>query len=764
MSLKWRLPVETSLHLMFSTSRQTLTWIPDSFFSSLISGRIPSVKDETGAIFIDRDPSLFRIVLNFLRTRDVDLKNVNVSSLRHEAEFYGVHPLVKRLAVCEELEKSSCGSILFYAQLNPPVFDELSLETQQAQVTALLKPELQRQVIQIVGHSNCIAVAYNHCVCVLSARESKGWELIHTTPPLERRPQCIALNARVTATSLGDKILAVVLGNEIKIWSISPQPRLLATFDMKIPIDGLFFINNQLVAISNTGKVAVWQSVQRHWQIQELSQIRSYDTAGSYLILGCSNGSIYYIDMEKFPVRMKDNDLLVTELFQDPFKEEVTALSIFMPPNCYAGQTWMEVAYGTDRGGVRVIVRHPENIGHTPQLFQSYNVHSNPVSKVVLGEKHLVSVCAENHIRSWTITRFRGRISTQPGSTPIASFKVLSLEGAHSLYYPVNSIGPYGEGDDEQVFVQRVIPDSDTIFVRLSSTGERVCEINSVDGTNITTYCVHECEAINRVGMRSRRFIFTGHVNGSVQLWDLTTALEIYHKLPPDQEKKTLSQQELLHLLKNCDLAGASRSSSVMPSRTPSPSPSLLSIMCPGYKPVPAPVSHMGTPISTPLMRHNQGPEEQDLLLPLSVVDGRQNIRSSGVFSGSTLSLSSPGVAEEPRPFEEVHVPAVNNDNNNNEEVIGQRDGDDKDDKGTDEESLGFRRVLSDATARYSSSSSSTTSSRPRSQDSTLDGSDGGARLVMNSSSVSSIDSDNTLVPSRPSSRLSPDGIASESS
>ena len=45
-----------------------------------------------------------------------------------------------------------------------------------------------------------------------SAKESKGWELIHTTPPLERRPQCIALNARVTATSLGDKILAVVLG------------------------------------------------------------------------------------------------------------------------------------------------------------------------------------------------------------------------------------------------------------------------------------------------------------------------------------------------------------------------------------------------------------------------------------------------------------------------------------------------------------------------------------------------------------------------
>jgi hypothetical protein len=334
---------------------------------------------------------LFKVVLNFLRTRDVDIKNINISALKHEAEYYGIHPLVKRLAVCEELETSSCGSLLFYAQLNPPVFDETALETQQAQVTTLIKPELQKQVIQIVGHSNCVAVAYNHCVCILCAKESKGWELIYTTPPLERVPSCIALNARVTAASLGDKMLAVVLGHEIKIWSISPHPRVLATFDMKIAIDGMFFINNQLVAISNTGKVAVWQSVQKHWKTQELSQICSYNTAGSYLILGCSNGSIYYIDMEKFPVRMKDNDLLVSELFQDPFMEPITALSIFMPPNCYAGQTWMEVAYGTHGGGVRVIVRHPENIGHTPLLFQSYNVHTNAVTKVVLGEKHLVS-------------------------------------------------------------------------------------------------------------------------------------------------------------------------------------------------------------------------------------------------------------------------------------------------------------------------------------------------------------------------------------
>ena len=37
--------------------------------------------------------------------------------------------------------------------------------------------------------------------------------------------------------------------------------------------------------------------------------------------------------MEKFPVRMKDNDLLVTQLFEDPCKEPITALSVYFTPN-----------------------------------------------------------------------------------------------------------------------------------------------------------------------------------------------------------------------------------------------------------------------------------------------------------------------------------------------------------------------------------------------------------------------------------------------
>lgn len=43
---------------------------------------------------------------------------------------------------------------------------------------------------------------------------------------------------------------------------------------------------------------------------------------------------------------------------------------------------WIEIAYGTSSGAVRVIVQHPETVGHGPQLFQTFTVHRSPVNKV----------------------------------------------------------------------------------------------------------------------------------------------------------------------------------------------------------------------------------------------------------------------------------------------------------------------------------------------------------------------------------------------
>uniref|UniRef100_A0A8C8IG48 BTB/POZ domain-containing protein KCTD3 n=1 Tax=Oncorhynchus tshawytscha TaxID=74940 RepID=A0A8C8IG48_ONCTS len=563
----------------FSTSRQTLTWVPDSFFSSLLSGRISTLKDETGAIFIDRDPSLFTPILNFLRTKELFPRSINVHLLMHEAEFYGITPLVRKLQLCDELDRSSCGNVLFNGYLPPPgiskgftyfflpLYPWLRHVSMSGYTTALpTQPSLEiladpGMVRIICGHHNWIAVAYAQFVVCYRVKESTGWQQVFTSPRLDWVIDRVALNAKVMGGSLGDndKMVAVASGTEIILWTICPDGNgnEIGVFSLNVPVEALFFVGNQLIATSHTGKVGVWNAVTKHWQNQDVVPINSYDTAGSFLILGCNNGSIYYIDVQKFPLRMKDNDLLVTELYRDPTEDAITALSVYLTPKTSDSGNWIEIAYGTSSGTVRVIVQHPETVGSGPQLFQTFSVHRSPVTKIMLSEKHLISVCADNnHVRTWTVTRFRGMISTQPGSTPLTSFKILSLEDidGHGGCAAGTEIGPYGERDDQQVFIQRVVPDTDKLYVRLSSNGKRVCEVRSVDGTSITSFMVHECEGSSRIGSRPRRYLFGGHANGSIQMWDLTTAMEIAGKV----DIRALggpTEEELLELLDQCDLA-----------------------------------------------------------------------------------------------------------------------------------------------------------------------------------------------------------------
>uniref|UniRef100_A0AAX7T493 BTB domain-containing protein n=1 Tax=Astatotilapia calliptera TaxID=8154 RepID=A0AAX7T493_ASTCA len=572
----------------FSTSRQTLTWVPDSFFSRWI--------------FIDRDPSLFATILNFLRTKELHPRSINVHMLMHEAEFYGITPLVRKLQLCDELDRSSCGNVLFNGYL-PPAGTPVGTLNNASLFCTFLRSEGRGgsfivcacvcvrvcacvrsghssdpgMVRIICGHHNWIAVAYAQFVVCYRVKESTGWQQVFTSPRLDWMIDRVALNAKVMGGSLGDndKMVAVASVTEIILWSICPDGNgnEIGVFSLNVPAEALFFVGNQLIATSHTGKVGVWNAVTKHWQNQDVVPISSYDTAGSFLILGCNNGSIYYIDVQKFPLRMKDNDLLVTELYRDPTEDAITALSVYLTPKTSDSGNWIEIAYGTSSGTVRVIVQHPETVGSGPQLFQTFSVHRSPVTKIMLSEKHLISVCADNnHVRTWTVTRFRGMISTQPGSTPLTSFKILSLDDVdgHGGCSAGTEIGPYGERDDQQVFIQRVVPDTDKLYVRLSSNGKRVCEVRSVDGTSITAFMVHECEGSSRIGSRPRRYLFSGHSNGSIQMWDLTTAMEIAGKV----DIRALggpTEEELLELLDQCDLA-LTRTPDSTP-RTSSPRP-----------------------------------------------------------------------------------------------------------------------------------------------------------------------------------------------
>ena len=71
-------------------------------------------------------------------------------------------------------------------------------------------------------------------------------------------------------------------------------------------------------------------------------------------LLFMKSGDFSCADMEKFPVRMKDNDLLVTQLFEDPSKEPITALSVYITPNvceCSGRGGGVEMGVGGGRNG-----------------------------------------------------------------------------------------------------------------------------------------------------------------------------------------------------------------------------------------------------------------------------------------------------------------------------------------------------------------------------------------------------------------------------
>ena len=59
------------------------------------------------------------------------------------------------------------------------------------------------------------------------------------------------------------------------------------------------------------------------------------------------------------------------------------------------------------------------------------------------------------------------------------------------------------------------------MFVRLASNGDRLALITSVDQSAITCFLVHECEGSNRMGSRPRRYLFTGHQHGAIQVFPI---------------------------------------------------------------------------------------------------------------------------------------------------------------------------------------------------------------------------------------------------
>ena len=83
---------------IFTTTRCTLTKDPESFLFRLCqeASELDSQKDEIGAYLIDRDPSYFTPILNYLRHGKLVIdKNVSEEGVLEEAEFFNVKNLIE---------------------------------------------------------------------------------------------------------------------------------------------------------------------------------------------------------------------------------------------------------------------------------------------------------------------------------------------------------------------------------------------------------------------------------------------------------------------------------------------------------------------------------------------------------------------------------------------------------------------------------------------------------------------------------------------
>jgi len=104
----------------FSTTIETLITIPESILGRMFSGRFPLSFTKDHRVFIDRDGTHFRHILNFLRDpenwRFTSKDTQIVDEMRNEAKFYGLEdPMFRKNNRVPHSQKSLEGKVKIHS-------------------------------------------------------------------------------------------------------------------------------------------------------------------------------------------------------------------------------------------------------------------------------------------------------------------------------------------------------------------------------------------------------------------------------------------------------------------------------------------------------------------------------------------------------------------------------------------------------------------------------------------------------------------------
>lgn len=146
------------------------------------------------------------------------------------------------------------------------------------------------------------------------------------------------------------------------------------------------------------------------------------------------------------------------------------------------------------------IVQYPETVGYGPQLFPKFTAHRAPVTQVSLTLKFLSTVCSDyNHVRAWSVIRFRVMINIQPGSTPLASFAVLSLDVRTARMFLWDSMLDLwaNKMTNSKLWCRRF----SRTLPRLLCAWRLILldDITATDGSPVITFLVHDSEGSSRM-------------------------------------------------------------------------------------------------------------------------------------------------------------------------------------------------------------------------------------------------------------------------
>jgi len=147
--------------VIYSTTKTTLLKYPGTMLHSMFSGRHKICKDTEGHYFLDRDGTVFKYVLNYLRTGQFpDLSRKELLELRAEAEFFSITPLVRALE--RQLESTIIGKFAVLRYNENSNVNNLSWQGMTEPCTLKVGKNLYK----------CIDD-------VLTEVDNRGWELMH---------------------------------------------------------------------------------------------------------------------------------------------------------------------------------------------------------------------------------------------------------------------------------------------------------------------------------------------------------------------------------------------------------------------------------------------------------------------------------------------------------------------------------------------------------------------------------------------------------